>query len=118
MDTKNQKPNIIAALFGSNPAISLDERARVMAELEKIGSLTFSLSKDENGWTSQCDEVPGIIAGGTNPDPSQNEIESEIRSAIFSAFNVNETKTEEKSPYFGIRDFSSGISLRHVGRQD
>ncbi|MDP2651549.1 MAG: hypothetical protein Q8O94_00220 [bacterium] len=118
MDTKNSKNTVIAALFGNNPAISLDERARIMTELEKIGSLTFSLSKDENGWVAQCDEVSGIITGGTNPNPSQSEIETEIRSAIFSAFNVRETKPEAKSPYFGIRDFNNGINIRHVGGQD
>jgi predicted RNase H-like HicB family nuclease len=115
MDTKDQKNIVVAALFGNNPAVSLDERARVMAELEKIGSLTFGINKDENGWIAQCDEVPGIIAGGTNPNPSPNEIESEIRSAIFAAFNVRETEPEARSPYFGIRDFSNGVSMRHVG---
>src|SRR3989338_8691425 len=102
MDKQNLKNTVNAMLFGNNPAVSMDERARVMAELEKIGSLTFSLSKDKNGWVAQCDEVTGIIAGGTNPNPSPNEIETEIRSAIFAAFNVHET-IEPKSPYFGIR---------------
>lgn len=89
-----------------------------MTELEKIGTLTFSLSKDENGWVAQCDEVTGIIAGGTNPNPSPNEMESEIRSAIFAAFNVHETEPEPKSPYFGIRDFNNNSNVRHVGGQD
>ena len=118
MDTKTPKNTMIAALFGNNPSISLDERARVAAELEKIGGLTFNLSKDENGWVAQCDEVAGIIAGGTNPNPSPNEMESEIRSAVFSAFNVRETAPEPKSPYFGIRDFTNGSEMKHVGGQN
>lgn len=118
MDIKTSENTVIAALFGNNPAISLDERARVMSELEKIGSLTFNLSKDENGWVAQCDEVTGIIAGGTNPNPSPNEIESEIRSTIFAAFNVRETEPEAKSPYFGIRDFANNSEIKHVGGQN
>ena len=118
MDIKTSKNTAFAALFGNNPAISLDERARVMGELEKVGTLTFSVSKDENGWVAQCDEASGIIAGGTNPTPSTNEMESEIRSAIFAAFNVHETEPEAKSPYFGIRDFANGNGMRHVGGQD
>ena len=108
MEPTTNDTTAFAALFGNNPAISLDERARVAAELEKIGSLSFDLCKEESGWTAQCKEVPGIIAGGTNPDPSPNEIESEIRSSIFAAFNVQEQEPEKKSPYFAIRDFSHG----------
>ena len=117
MDKNNTQNKEIAAIFGNNPAISLDERARVTAELEKIGGLTFDLRKDGEGWVAKCEEVSGIIAGGTNPNPSANEIESEIRSAIFAAFNVHETEPEKKSPYFGIRDFNHG-KVNHVGRQD
>lgn len=107
----------IAAIFGNNPAVSLDERVRVATEIEKIGGLTFNLSKDKGGWVAQCEEVSGIIAGSTNPNPSPNEIESEIRSAIFAVFNVRETKPEKKSPYFGIRDLNRG-KVKHVGRQN
>ncbi|MFZ1075406.1 MAG: hypothetical protein WAN50_03475 [Minisyncoccia bacterium] len=117
MEKNNAERKEIVAIFGNNPAISLDERARVTALIEKIGSLTFSLHKDEDGWTAQCEEVPAIIAGGTNPNPSENEIESEIRSAIFAAFNVQETEPEKKSPYFGIRDFNQN-ETKHVGRPD
>lgn len=118
MDIKTSENTVIAALFGNNPAISLDERARVTAELGKIGGLTFSVSKDEDGWVAQCDEVTGIIAGGTNPNPSPNEIETEIRSAVFSAFNVRETEPEAKSPYFGIRDLHNDSDKKHVGGQN
>lgn len=105
METKTSEENVFAALFGHNPAISLDERARVIAELEKIGSLTFDVKKDSDGWTAQCKEVSGIVAGGINPNPSEVEIETQIRSAIFAAFNVKEQEVDKKSPYFAIRDF-------------
>lgn len=101
-----EKNNTIAALFGNNPDISVDERDRVIAELEKIGSLTFDFKVDEEGWVSQCVEVPGIIAGGTNSAPTSNEVESEIRSAIYSAFDVKLTPPDQKSPYFSIKDFA------------
>ena len=90
-----------AALFGNNPDISGDERLRVISELQKIGSLTFKIYQDEEGWTAKCNEVPGIIAANTNPTPSNEEIESQIRDAVFTAFNVRFDKREEsiKSPF-------------------
>lgn len=77
-----------ANIFGNNPDISQEERDRVVAELEKIGSLTFKVERNEEGWTAECIEVPAIITGNTNPSPTASEIESMIREAIFSAFNV------------------------------
>lgn len=117
MSNNTSKDKIYAGLFGNNPAVSLDERARVINELEKVGSLTFDVSKNAQGWSAQCAELPSIITGGTNPNPSENEIESEIRSAIFAAFNVHETELDMKSPYFGIRDFSHD-ALKHGGDED
>lgn len=91
----------IAFLFGSNSNISPEEKARVIDELEKIGSmLTFKIYKNEEGWTAQCNEVSAIIAGGTNINPSNSEIESQIRESIFSAFNVE----AKESPYFTFAD--------------
>ena len=78
----------MAWLFGLNTDIHPDERARVLNELQKVGSLTFKIHKDQEGWTAVCNELPGIIAANTNPNPSSDEIESQIRDAIFTAFNV------------------------------
>ena len=80
--------NNFALLFGNNADISLDEKARVISELNKIGGLTFKISKDEEGWVAKCNEIPAIIACNTNPSPTSDEIESLIRDAVFSAFNV------------------------------
>jgi len=77
-----------ASLFGNNPNISLEERSRVISQLQKIGSLTFNVETHEDGWLATCSEVEGLIAGNSNPKPSQVEIDSEIREAIYSAFDV------------------------------
>lgn len=119
----NENNEVIAAIFGNNPAVSLDERARVTSEIQKIGgSLNFVVNKTEDGWTAQCKELSGIITGGTNPDPTGNEIETEIRSAIFATFNVQETAPEKKSPYFGIQDLSGNLKQNtyhhHVGGEN
>jgi hypothetical protein len=77
-----------ADVFGNNPNVSLEERNRVISQIQKIGSLTFSVQRHEDGWVATCLEVEGLIAGNTNPNPSQLEIDSELREAIYSAFNV------------------------------
>jgi hypothetical protein len=87
-------------LFGGEP-VSESERARVLEEVSKVGSLTFDIQKTDRGWSAQCKEVPAIIAGNTNPNPNQIEIESALRSAIFAAFDV---KVEQASPYFAEQD--------------
>jgi hypothetical protein len=87
----------IAFLFNGSSNVSPEEKARVINELEQIGSmLTFKIHKTEDGWTAQCDQVSGIIAGGTNINPANSEIESQIRESIFAAFNVE----SKESPYF------------------
>ena len=77
-----------ADIFGNNPNISVKERERVVSELQKLGSLTFSIHIHADGWMATCAEINGLIAGNTNPTPSQLEIESEIREAVYTAFNV------------------------------
>lgn len=85
------------ALFGGE-SIAESEKARVMEEISKVGSLTFTIDRDTEGWSAQCVEIPSIIAGNTNPNPNDIEIQSEIRSAIFATFDV---KIEQSitSPY-------------------
>jgi hypothetical protein len=86
-------------LFGGEP-VPESEKARVMEEVKKVGSLTFALSISEEGWVAQCNEIPSIIAGNTNPNPSDVEITSEIRIAIFSTFDVKTESTGGvESPY-------------------
>lgn len=88
MEKDQIKINRYANVFGYNPDISPVERERVVAQLQKIGSLTFRVEKHEDGWMASCVEVPGLIAANSNPNPSEFEIESQVREAIYVAFNV------------------------------
>ncbi len=92
-----------ASLFANNTDIDLEERTRVVRELEKIGSLTFKIKKNKDGWTAQCKEVSGIITGNTNPNPTSTEIESQVRDAIYSAFNVKISKKSTVTEYQNFR---------------
>ena len=86
-------------MFGNLPDISLEEKVRVIQEIEKVGGLTFTVRKNAEGWVAQCNEIRGIITGNTNPTPTAIEIESQIRDAIFGAFNVKIEKTPVESPF-------------------
>jgi len=57
-------------------------------EIGRDGMLHFTIKTHKKGWTAQCEEIEGIITGNTNPNPSQDEINTNIRNAIFTAFNV------------------------------
>ena len=87
------------SLFGNGQAAkSSEDQERMQQEINNLGGmLHFTITKDEDGWSAQCDEAEGIIAGGSNPNPQDYEIQSEIRAAIHSAFNVTVT---EQSPRF------------------
>jgi hypothetical protein len=99
-----EKEKKYANLFGNNPNISLEERNRVASQLQKIGSLTFKVHTHEDGWLAICEEVKGLIAGNTNPRPSQSEIDSEIREAIYAAFDVKFDKSIEDVGFRTIRN--------------
>ncbi len=84
-------------MFGSE-RVSESEKARLYEEMQALGGLTFDVTTTEEGWTAQCQEIPAIIAGNTNPTPSTVEIETEIRLAIFAAFDIKPEKAEIESP--------------------
>lgn len=105
---KKDKLNF-ASMFGNNPDISLDERARAINEIKKIGSLTFTVDKHADGWLAQCKEVSGIITGNSNPNATPLEIESLIREAIYAAFNVRFQKSaDSSSPLFRFKYMLQG----------
>lgn len=71
--------------------------ARLQDEFQQLGHMpTFRVSKNQDGWMAQCNEIEGIIAGGSNPDPSSSEIEVQIRDSIFAAFNIE----VRENPFF------------------
>ena len=83
------------SLLGNEP-VSESVKVRVTEEIQKLGSLSFQVTKDEDGWAAQCNELPAIIASGTGSNPSNTEIETEIRAAIFAVFDV--TLDSHKAP--------------------
>ena len=85
--TENRVENS-ALVFGDAPDITPEEKLRVVGEIQKLGKLSFEVSKFAEGWMAECKEVPAIITGNTNPNPTKIEIESQIKEAIYSAFNV------------------------------
>ncbi len=87
-----------AAVFGNEPDIPFKEKVRVINEVSKLGGLTFTIEKNAEGWNAECVEVPAIITGNTNPNPSNLEIESLIREAIFSAFNIRFDAADQSVP--------------------
>lgn len=88
----------LGLLFAGLP-VSDSERFRVGKEIEKVGGLTFKVKIGADGWVAQCNEIDGIIAANANPNPTDAEIESEIRQAILSGFEVNFEETSVESPY-------------------
>ncbi len=52
------------------------------------GILHFTIRTDLDGWMAVCNEADGIVTGGINPNPDDFEIESQIREAIYTAFDV------------------------------
>ena len=57
-------------------------------QIKARGGLKFQIKINEEGWMAECENLEGIITGGTNPRPSPQEIDAQIKDAIFSAFNI------------------------------
>lgn len=91
---KKENKQKYVALFGKDSKVPFAEQFKVFEKVHELGGLTFKVEKHKEGWTAQCNEVPGIVAGSTNPKPTAKEIESEIREAILSAFDVEDVKSK------------------------
>lgn len=52
------------------------------------GSLHFSMKIDNEGWFAVCKEFPGIVTGGSNKNPSEEELFHSIVESVKTAFNV------------------------------
>ncbi len=61
-------------------------------QIEQIspnGILHFNVDLGPGGWVAQCEEITGIITGGKNSNPSQEEIHFNIQDAVYTVFDVN-----------------------------
>ena len=58
------------------------------------GQLTFLMKIDNEGWAVRCKEFDGIVAGGKNRNPSEEEVIQSIIDSIKTAFNVPIRKIE------------------------
>ena len=67
-----------------------DSRVQAMkAAIEQVGGkLTFTVRRYTDGWTAECKEMGGIVTGGTESNPTEQEINDNIRDAIFTAFCI------------------------------
>ncbi len=76
----------------------LREAIRKMNEQIKDngGKFTFDFSINEEGWFARCKEFDGIITGGTNKNPSQEEIMQSLIDAIKTAFHIPISKLKIK----------------------
>lgn len=64
--------------------------AELLAALQHFDGFTFEIEKDEEGWSAQCVDIPEIITSDTNPNATNEEIDSNIKDAIFTAFGLSE----------------------------
>ena len=65
------------------------------AEIEKVGGmLQFDVERFSDGWNAQCRQIPAILTGGKNPNPTEREIDEAIREAVNTAFQIPATATQ------------------------
>jgi len=62
---------------------------KMQRQIEGVGgTLTFYLKIDNEGWFAKCKEFDGIITGGANGDPSEEEVLHSIVESVKTAFDV------------------------------
>lgn len=92
-----EKQYKLGSLLGGNSNPDEEAVENMLKQINDVGGmLHFSISKEEDGWSAQCDEIPGIITGGTSATPTDEEIETNIRAAIHSAFNLSSKVRSEE----------------------
>lgn len=79
----------LAKLFDFPIKPENDRRVQnLLAEIKRQGNFNFKIEFHKDGWTAECENIKGIITGGTNPKPTQNEVDAKIRDAVFATFGV------------------------------
>lgn len=72
------------------PNAEKDERVQnMLIQIQKRGGLKFNIKiNNGEGWVAECENLKGIITGGTNNNPTKAEIDNMIKDAIFTAFEI------------------------------
>lgn len=52
------------------------------------GGLGFEFTFNQRGWIATCRENPCLSTGGTEKNPSVEEINNTVRDAIFAAYDI------------------------------
>ena len=87
----------LANLFRKNANPDQLAVEKMMKQIQAVGGmLHFSITKEADGWSAQCDEIPGIITGGASATPTNEEIETNMREAIHAAFNLSSNVRSEE----------------------
>lgn len=60
----------------------------MLVEIKRQGGFRFQVKRNKDGWVAECENVKGIITGGSDPNATQAEIDSQIKDAIFTAFDI------------------------------
>jgi predicted RNase H-like HicB family nuclease len=94
-------------LFGKGFSAENSQAVETMnEEIRKVGGLLhFNIQTDATGWHAQCVEIDGIITGGKSLNPTDAEVQENIREAIHTAFSI--TREQEEKPISNASEFQA-----------
>lgn len=97
-----------SSLLGISAAGEKEAVDRMYEQIMRVGgTLHFIVEHATDGWSAQCSEYDGIMTGGSNPNPTDEEIQLQINDAIKTAFNISpkikrEVIRNEEAPAFKV----------------
>jgi len=59
-----------------------------LGEISRDFGGRIGIQKNNEGWIAECENFKGIITGGVNPKVTDEEINLQIKDAIFTAFGI------------------------------
>ena len=88
--SNNKKQYKVGSVFDGKKLSADSREVEIMREeIAALGGiLHFTIETAKDGWVAQCDEIKGIITGGASSNPTDKEIELNIRDAVHCAFNI------------------------------
>lgn len=100
----------LGALFAKDhPSGNSRATESMNEEIRKVGGLLhFTIQSDASGWHAECVEIDGLITGGKNSHPTEDEVQANIRETIHTAFNIT-TERDEK-PIVNANDYQAVYS--------